>query len=88
MTPIPSSQFDELIFSLLTPKWQKMAMIIAKAQGVSENRHIKIDYDALASRIEALCEEGRVESQGNLSNWRHSEVRLPQAPSQHSVVEE
>ena len=87
MTPIPNSQVDELILSLLSPNWRKVAMIIGKAHDVFESRRIEINEDALASRIEALCKEGRVESQGNLSNWRGSEVRLPKTPSQHSAIE-
>jgi Protein of unknown function len=88
MTPIPTSQIDEVILSVLTPKWRKVAMIIGMAKDVFENKQIEIDEDTLASRVEALCEEGRIESQGNLSNWRGSEVRLPQAPSQHPVIDE
>jgi Protein of unknown function len=69
---------DELIISLITPNWQKVAMVIAKALRLSEDRGLEIGDHALAARIDALCTEGRVESQGNLSNWRHSEVRLPE----------
>ena len=87
MTPT-NSQIDEVIFSVLKPNWRKVAMIITQAHDVFENRHIDIAYDVIASRIEALCEEGRIDSQGNLSNWRGSEVRLPQAPAEHTVIEE
>jgi hypothetical protein len=52
-------------------------MVIAKAMRRTEKEHVEIGDHVLAARIEALCNEGRLESQGNLSNWRHSEVRLP-----------
>jgi hypothetical protein len=35
------------------------------------------DYDAIAARITALVSSGKLEAQGDLANWRHSEVRLP-----------
>ena len=34
-------------------------------------------HHTLASRIEALVQEGRLTAQGKLKRWRHSEVRLP-----------
>jgi hypothetical protein len=33
---------------------------------------------AIAGRIRALVDEGKLEAQGNLSRWRYSEVRLPE----------
>jgi hypothetical protein len=35
------------------------------------------DCEDIAERICALVEAGRLEAQGDLSKWRHSEVRLP-----------
>jgi hypothetical protein len=32
----------------------------------------------IARRIEALVRDGRLVAQGDITNWRHSEVRLPQ----------
>jgi hypothetical protein len=32
----------------------------------------------IAARIQELAEAGRIESQGNLTKWRYSEVRLRQ----------
>jgi hypothetical protein len=81
MTTPTNAHVDELILSLITPNWQKVAMVIAKALRLSEDRRIEISDHALAARIDALCTEGRIESQGNLSNWRHSEVRLPEKTS-------
>ena len=34
-------------------------------------------YEMIAQRLEALVQAGRLASQGELSRWRHSEVRLP-----------
>ena len=87
MTPT-NSQIDEVIFSVLKPNWRKVAMILTQTHAVFESRHIDIDYDVIASRIEALSEAERIDSQGNLSNWRGSEVRLLQAPAEYSEIEE
>jgi len=71
------ARLDELILSVVTPRWQKVAMVIAKALRISGNKGFKTSDSALAARISALCMEGRLESEGNLSKWRRSEVRLP-----------
>jgi hypothetical protein len=34
-------------------------------------------YRVIASHIEALVEKGHLVAQGDVKNWRHSEVRLP-----------
>jgi len=74
MTP---NQLDEIILSLVRPQWRKVAMIVAKALNECEIREIPANADEIAGRVETLVSENRLESQGNLSNWRHSEVRLP-----------
>jgi len=51
-------------------------MVIIKASRISESADLKISDSALAARIEVLCMDGRLESQGNLSKWRRGEVRL------------
>ena len=33
------------------------------------------DYQRVASRIEALVRDGRLEARGNTKEWRYSEVR-------------
>jgi hypothetical protein len=77
MTTPTNDLIDELIMSLITPNWQKVAMVIAKALRLSEDKKMDISDHVLAARISALCAQDRLESQGDLSNWRHSEVRLP-----------
>ena len=77
MTSTWSAHFDRLILSVAKPKWQKVAMVIVKARMIAEKTNFKMSDSALAARINALCMEGRLGSQGNLSRWRHSEVRLP-----------
>jgi hypothetical protein len=76
MTTPPDSEIDQLILSIVTPNWQKAAMVIVKALRSSESGGQNISDSTLAARIDALCRDGRLESQGNLSNWRGSEIRL------------
>lgn len=76
MTSSSEAPLDDLILSVVKPNWQKVAMVLVKARRLSESRGFEISYDALAVRITALCMEGRLEAQGNLSKWRRSEVQL------------
>jgi hypothetical protein len=71
------SKIDEFILTLVTPRWQKVAMVIAKVLRMSDDKGIETTDDAIAERIGALCVEGRLEFQGDISNWRHSELRKP-----------
>ena len=74
-----SDALDELIFSLVHTRWQKLAMIIAKALS-RVDEHSSVNDDAIARRIVELVEEGRLEGQGDLSKWRNSEVRVHPTP--------
>jgi hypothetical protein len=70
-------ELDKLILARTQPQWRKVAYIIA-AVGQSMNERTDENYDALAARIAALVKAGRLEAQGDLKEWRSSEVRLPQ----------
>ena len=77
MTSSSEAPLDDLILSVVKPNWQKVAMVLGKARRLSDSRGVEISYDALAARINTLCMEGRLESQGKVSKWRRGEVRLP-----------
>lgn len=68
---------DETILSLTGKHWRKVAMIIAKTERALESKALSVDLEAIERCIGVLVEMGRLEGVGNLSNWRHSEVRLP-----------
>ena len=68
--------FDTLILSSASDRWQKVAKIIAV---VSERVGNGPHFDAIEARIRALVEDGKLQAEGDLSRWRHSEVRLPQS---------
>jgi len=77
---LPSSvtehQLDELIFSLLTPRWQKTAMLVVRAAERCEKLGLPITDKIIAARLRALSDSDRIEGVGDLRMWRHSEVRL------------
>ncbi len=72
-------EIDEAILKAVGDRWTKVAMVIAKA-AEELNGHIPDDERAevIAERIRALVMHGRLTAQGNLDNWRHSEVRSAQ----------
>jgi hypothetical protein len=72
-----SDDIDRLILSFAQVQWRKVAMIIAKVVDASGRRWDDAQLHDVAERIRALVEDGRLEAQGDLSKWRHSEVRLP-----------
>jgi hypothetical protein len=67
---------DALILSSASERWQKVARIVAV---VSERAGNGPNFDAIAARIRALVEDGKLQPEGDLSRWLHSEVRLPQS---------
>jgi Protein of unknown function len=77
--PVSEADLDALIFAETDKHWLKMARIVGKVFQTLETRCIRLPMDIIAARIAKLVEVGRLESQGNLTMWRHSEVRLPQS---------
>lgn len=73
-------ELDKLILSLAKPRWQKTAMVIAKTLEQREGGLSDPPAEQVARRIQQLVETNRLESQGNLTRWRFSEIRLPAAP--------
>jgi hypothetical protein len=57
-------------------QWRKMALVVAMAYGRCKELGLPISDEALAARIQVLVESDRLEAQGDLRRWRHSEVRL------------
>jgi hypothetical protein len=74
----PISFFDEAILARATDRWQKTARIVGDVLSAfwRDGRYQTGDL-VLMSRIKALADAGRLEAQGDLSEIRFSEVRLP-----------
>jgi hypothetical protein len=70
-------EIDQLILSLGWGRWQKVAMLVAKTQSECEQRKIATSPEDIAHRVAVLVDQDLLEAQGDISNWRHSEVRLP-----------
>ena len=70
------SEIDDAVLSSIGPRWQKVAMVIIRAEEKFYG-HLPEGEDAkiIAARLEFLIETGRLESQGDISRWRFSEVR-------------
>ena len=74
--PLSNSQIDEAILSVIPARWVKVAFVIATVEmGFRNNLQNEIELDRIERRIEALIQEGHLAAQGNVKNWRHSEVR-------------
>ncbi|ODA92109.1 hypothetical protein BFX40_03840 [Mesorhizobium sp. SEMIA 3007] len=65
---------------MVVERWQKTAMIIAKSEEALRKAGVEASWEEIAERIAVLASQGDIENQGDLSLWRNSEVRLPQAP--------
>jgi hypothetical protein len=70
------AQVDHIVFSVIAPRWHKMARIIWDAVKRGQELALGVTDEMFAARIQVLVEAGRLESQGDVRKWRHSEVRL------------
>jgi hypothetical protein len=70
------AQVDQILFSVMSLHWHKMARVIWEAVKLSEERSLGVSGEMFAARVQVLVEADRLESQGDLRKWRHSEVRL------------
>jgi Protein of unknown function len=74
--PITTDELDALIFSELAERLLKVARIVSRVFQTLEGRSIYLGHEVIAARVRELAETGRIEAVGNLTMWRHSEVRL------------
>jgi hypothetical protein len=65
-----------VILTCAIKRWQKVPRMIAQ---VADRAGAGISFDAIAARIRILVENGKLESKGDPSRWRHSEIRLPRS---------
>ncbi len=71
---IATGDLDALIFSELAERTRKVARIVYRVFETLQGRSIYLKPEVIAARIRELAEKGRIESVGNLTMWRHSEV--------------
>ena len=72
---VSEAQVDQIIFSVMFTQWRKMARMVGDALARCKEVGLPISGEVVAARIQALVEADRLESQGDLRRWRHSEVR-------------
>jgi hypothetical protein len=77
MSPLSESRIDEVILSIAESSWRKVAFIVDKVKDTMGANLAQggAGYDLVAKRIESLVRDGRLLAQGDLKNWRHSEVK-------------
>jgi hypothetical protein len=73
---VSEADLDTIIFSILTSRRQKAAMVIGRAVNHCEEHGLPIGAKIFGARIEELAESGRIEAFGDLRLWGHSEVKL------------
>jgi hypothetical protein len=76
---VTEADLDALIFSVLNQNWRKTARIVGSTLELCEARLIEVSAEVIAARIQDLVETGKIEGVGDLSKWRHSEVRRRQS---------
>ncbi len=64
-------ELGRAICAVAQNRWRKVAFVIGKVEYQTGDAH-----DAIAERISALVAGGQLEAQGDLSEWRESEIRL------------
>lgn len=73
------AEIDEAILSHVNATWQKLALVIVKVANKNSLLFAdeENDFEVIAQHIELLVGEGRLRAQGNLRNWRSSEICKP-----------
>lgn len=76
------AQVDDAVLAYLATangRWRKVAMVfsrVTEALGVMFPEG-QAGHELFDRRIAALMNEGRLAAQGDITRWRHSEVRMP-----------
>ena len=76
LTRIPQAHLDRLIMASLKSDWRKTAFIIGIVLHKCDAKRIRIAPEEIYDRILFFKRLRKIESQGMLPKWRHSEIRL------------
>jgi hypothetical protein len=66
---------DGAILSQLNNCWQKTALVVARAMFVYPDKYDDIPDTFYGQRIMTLCSKGLIEADGDLRQFRSSEIR-------------
>ncbi|OKO76075.1 hypothetical protein [Bradyrhizobium sp. NAS96.2] len=73
---VTEGQLDEVIMSLLKPRWRKLLRFVTEAEERYKELGWTISYEATAARLKVLADMDRIEGIGDMRYWGNSEVRL------------
>jgi len=68
---------DATILANSSGGWFKVARVVSMTEDALQHQYPGLSYVFYAQRLCQLADDGRLESQGDLSYMRFSEVRLP-----------
>ena len=77
LNDIDLQAIDAAILANSSERWLKVARVVMSTAEVLKNRFPGLSYVFYAQCLCRLVSEGRLESKGNVSFMRFSEVRLP-----------
>lgn len=69
-------EVDQALLSRVSARWQKVAMVVATTMLGLNEKFDEIPDIYFGQRIRELVKRGILESQGDLSRMRYSEIRL------------
>ena len=72
-------EIDSALVINAAAHWQKVAFVVSGAMLAFSDRFLDIPDVFFAERIKVMVSQGILESQGNLSRMRFSEIRLSAA---------
>ncbi len=73
---LTDQDFDDALLANVLDRWRKVAMVVALTmEDLKTHAHGKNDL-FFANRVMLLAQKGLIESQGDLTQMRYSEVRL------------
>ncbi len=73
---LTDQEIDDVLLSNITMRWRKVAMVVGLTMNQLDQTHGRDDL-FFANRVMLLAQKGLIESQGDLTKIRYSEVRLP-----------
>ncbi len=73
---VTEADIDVIIFSMMKPRFQKVAMIVIRSLKRCEELGLPVGDQVIAARLRLLADAGRIEGAGDLRKWGFSEVRL------------
>jgi hypothetical protein len=76
LTPEDIQAIDDALLNNASNHWSKVALIVGTAMYAYPDRFLDIPDLFYGDRVKVLVSQGLLESQGNLSKMRFSEVRI------------